>query len=64
MERNYQKEYALAMKKVAELQELVFAYQSMLDDAISKDTEDSTQAEQTIKANPQRLYGRIESNAL
>lgn len=32
MERNYQKEYALAMKKVAELQELVFAYQSMLDD--------------------------------
>ena len=44
MERNYQKEYALAMKKIAELQELVFAYQSMLDDAISKDTEDSTEA--------------------
>ena len=48
MERNYQKEYALAMKKVAELQELVFAYQSMLDDAISKDTEDSIEATQTI----------------
>ena len=48
MERNYQKEYALAMKKVAELQELVFAYQSMLDDAISKDDEDSTKASQTI----------------
>lgn len=47
LERNYQKEYALAMKKVAELQELVFAYQSMLDDAISKDTEDSTEASQT-----------------
>ena len=48
MERNYQKEYALAMKKIAELQELVFAYQAMLDDAISKDTEDSTEATQTI----------------
>lgn len=36
MERNYQKEYALAMKKVAELQEQVFAYQSMLDDAATK----------------------------
>ena len=48
MERNYQKEYALAMKKVAELQELVFAYQAMLDDTISKDTEDSTEASQTI----------------
>ena len=48
MERNYQKEYALAMKKITELQELVFAYQSMLDDAISKDAEDSTEASQTI----------------
>ena len=48
MERNYQKEYALAMKKITELQELVFAYQAMLDDAVSKDTEDSTQALQTI----------------
>ena len=47
MERNYQKEYALAMKKIAELQELVFAYQSMLDDVVSKDTEDSTEALQT-----------------
>ena len=36
------------MKKITELQELVFAYQSMLDDAISKDTEDSTEASQTI----------------
>ena len=48
MERNYQKEYALAMKKITELQELLFAYQSMLDDAISKDTEGSTEASQTI----------------
>ena len=36
MERNYQKEHALAVKKIAELQELVFAYQSMLDDAATK----------------------------
>ena len=48
MERNYQKEYALAMKKITELQELLFAYQSLLDDAISKDTEDSTEASQAI----------------
>lgn len=33
MERNYQKEYTLALQRIAELQELVFAYQSMLDDA-------------------------------
>lgn len=49
MERNYQKEYALAMKKITELQELVFAYQSILDDTLSKDTEDSTEVLQTIK---------------
>lgn len=49
MERNYQKEYALAIKKIAELQELVFAYQSMLDDAVSKDTEEPTEVVQTIK---------------
>ena len=48
LERNFQKEYALAMKKIAELQEQVFAFQAMLDDAISKDTEDSTEASQTI----------------
>jgi len=30
--RNYKKEYALAMQKILELQELVFAYQAMLDD--------------------------------
>lgn len=47
MERNYQKEYVLALKKVAELQEQVFVYQSLLDDAINKDTEDSTEALQT-----------------
>ena len=48
MERNFQKEYALAMKKIAELQEQVFAFQAMLDDAVSQDTEDSTEASQTI----------------
>ena len=47
MERNFQKEYALAMKKVAELQEQVFAFQAMLDDAVSKDIEDSSEAQQT-----------------
>lgn len=36
MERNYQKEYALAMSKVAELQEQVFAYQAVYDDAVQK----------------------------
>ena len=48
LERNFQKEYALAMKKIAELQEQVFAFQAMLDDAVSQDTEDSTEASQTI----------------
>ena len=47
LKRNYQKEYVLALKKVAELQEQVFVYQSLLDDAINKDTEDSTEAPQT-----------------
>lgn len=36
MERNYQKEAILANKKNAELQELVFAYQAMYDDAVQK----------------------------
>ena len=36
------------MKRVAELQEQVFALQAMLDDAVSKDTEESTEAPQTI----------------
>lgn len=36
MERNYQKEAMLANKKNAELQELVFAYQAMYDDAVEK----------------------------
>lgn len=36
MERNYQKEAMLANKKNAELQELVFAYQAMYDDAVQK----------------------------
>lgn len=49
MERNYQKEYALALKKVAELQELVFAYQSMLDDAHGKINE--TQAKEKNNKN-------------
>lgn len=47
MERNFQKEYALAMKKIAELQEQLFAFQAMLDDAVNKDIEDSTEASQT-----------------
>lgn len=49
MERNYQKEYALAMKKIVELQELVFAYQSMLDDAHGKINE--TQAKEKNNKN-------------
>lgn len=48
LERNYQKEYVLALKKIAELQEQLFAYQAMLDDAVSKDTEEPTEAPQTI----------------
>ena len=36
MQRNYKKEYSLALKKIAELQELVFAYQSMYDDAVKE----------------------------
>lgn len=48
MERNFQKEYALAMKKISELQEQVFAFQAMLDDAVNKDTEEPTEAPQTI----------------
>ena len=47
LERNFQKEYALAMKKISELQEQVFAFQAMLDDAVSKDTEEPTEAPQT-----------------
>ncbi|MFA7745098.1 hypothetical protein [Salinicoccus roseus] len=36
MERNYRKEVALANKKNAELQEQVFAYQALYDDAMQK----------------------------
>lgn len=48
LERNYQKEHALAMKRVAELQEQVFALQAMLDDAVSKDTEEPAKVSKTI----------------
>lgn len=36
MERNYQKEHALAVKKIAELQELLIAYQAMYDDVLNE----------------------------
>lgn len=47
MERNYQKEYTIALSKIQELQELVFAYQSISDDlqvelnALKEGTKDS-----------------------
>lgn len=46
MERNYQKEHALAVKKIAELQELLFAYQAMYDDVLN---ELNSKAEKTQK---------------
>ena len=55
MERNYQKEYALAMKKVAELQELVFAYQSMLDDAATKLKENEQSNNETQNTEQRKL---------
>ena len=55
MERNYQKEYALAMKKVAELQELVFAYQSMLDDTATKLKENEQSNNETQNTEQTKL---------
>ena len=55
MERNYKKEYALAMKKVAELQELVFAYQSMLDDAATKLKENEQSNNETQNTEENKL---------
>lgn len=55
MERNYQKEYALAVKKIAELQELVFAYQSMLDDAATKLKENEQSNNETQNTEQTKL---------
>ena len=55
MERNYQKEYALAMSKVAELQEQVFAYQSMLDDAATKLKENEQSNNETQNTEQTKL---------
>ena len=55
MERNYQKEHALAVKKIAELQELVFAYQSMLDDAATKLKENEQSNNETPNTEQTKL---------
>lgn len=55
LERNYQKEYALAMSKVAELQEQVFAYQSMLDDAATKLKENEQSNNETQNTEQTKL---------
>ena len=55
MERNFQKEYSLAMKKIYELQEQVFAYQSMLDDAATKLKENEQSNNETQDTNQTKL---------
>ena len=51
MNRNYQKEAMLANKKNAELQEQVFAYQALYDDAVQKLKQYEDQGEQEGKVH-------------
>ena len=50
MKRNYQKEYALLMKEHMKVLEQMYAYQSMLDDALEskKESQDAEVKQPTI----------------